>query len=250
MKRYYVFIVPLVILIIWSIVAGFELVSPILLPTPWRVIAAFSEVLFGKEQNILFDIGLTFYRTLVSFAISSMIGVPLGLMMGYNSKVFKAFEFTVDFFRSIPPIALFPLFILLLGIGEPAKLGVPIYGCTLVIIVNSIYGVLNASKLRRRIGQVFGFSKSKIFYKIVFPDSLPQVFAGMRIALSLSLVLTIVVEMTIGSNNGLGKKIYDFHLLFDTSEMYASILITGVLGYLLNKGFIKIERKIVHWREN
>jgi len=249
MKWYYLYIVPIFILVIWSLVSGFELVSPILLPTPWKVVSALFEILFDKDKNILFDIGLTCYRTLSAFIISCIFGVPLGLLMGYNLKVFRAFEFTVDFFRSIPPIALFPLLILLLGIGELAKLGVPIYGCALIIIVNSIYGVLNASKLRRLIGQVYGFSKNRIFWKIVFPDSLPQVFAGMRIALSLSLVLTIVVEMTIGSNNGLGKKIYDFHLLFDTPEMYGAILLTGIIGYLLNKGFIKIERKVVHWRE-
>ena len=79
--------------------------------------------------------------------------------MGYNIKVYHTFEFVVDFFRSIPPIALFPLFILLLGIGEPSKLGVPFYGCFLIMIVNSIYGVINTSKLRRIIGEIYGFSK-------------------------------------------------------------------------------------------
>jgi ABC-type nitrate/sulfonate/bicarbonate transport system permease component len=248
MKWYYLYIGPLTIIIIWAFFSGFQIVSPILLPTPWAVFKAFFELFIGVKHNIMADIGLTVYRTFFSFLISCLIGVPIGLLMGYNTKVFRIFEFIVDFFRSIPPIALFPLFILLLGIGEPAKLGVPVYGCTLVIIVNSIYGVMNASKLRRVIGQVYGFSRFRIFWKIVFPDSLPQVFAGMRIAISLALVLTIVVEMTIGSNNGLGKKIYDFHLLFDTPEMYAAILMTGIIGYLLNKGFLKIEKRVVHWR--
>lgn len=249
MKWYYLFIGPLVIIIIWAVISGFQIVSPILLPTPWAVFSSLIDLFISKNQNILHDIGITCYRTLFSFLISCVIGIPIGLLMGYNIKVFRVLEFIVDFFRSIPPIALFPLFILLLGIGEPAKLGVPIYGCTLIIIVNSIYGVINAPKLRRTIGQVYGFSKSRIFWKIVFPDSMPQVFAGMRIALSLALVLTIVVEMTIGSNNGLGKKIYDFHLLFDTPEMYAAILITGIIGYFLNKGFILLEKRVIHWRE-
>lgn len=247
MRWYYLYIGPLFIIIIWAFVSGFQIVSPILLPPPWEVFKSLIELFVSKNQNILYDIGITCYRTLFSFLLSCVVGAPIGLLMGYNIKVFRIFEFIVDFFRSIPPIALFPLFILLLGIGEPAKLGVPFYGCVLVIIVNSIYGVINAPKLRRIIGQIFGFSKSRIFWRIVLPDSLPQVFAGMRIALSLALVLTIVVEMTIGSNNGLGKKIYDFHLLFDTPEMYAAILITGIIGYLLNKGFILIERRVIHW---
>ena len=99
MKWYYLYIVPIFILVIWSLVSGFELVSPILLPTPWKVVSALFEILFDKDKNILFDIGLTCYRTLSAFAISSIIGVPLGLLMGYNLKVFRAFEFTVDFCR-------------------------------------------------------------------------------------------------------------------------------------------------------
>ncbi len=249
MKWYYLYIGPSVILIVWTIASLTQIVSPILLPPPWEVFKSLIILFVNKDQNILFDISLTCYRTLFSFLLSCTIGVPIGLLMGYNIKVFRAFEFVVDFFRSIPPIALFPLFILLLGIGEPAKLGVPFYGCVLVIIVNSIYGVTNSPKLRRIIGQIYGFSKTRIFWRIVLPDSLPQVFAGMRTALSLALVLTIVVEMTIGSDNGLGKKIYDFHLLFDTPEMYAAILITGIIGYLLNKGFILIEKRVIHWTD-
>jgi len=163
-------------------------------------------------------------------------------------RIYKTFEFIVDFFRSIPPIALFPLFMLFLGIGELSKLGVPFYGCVLVIIINSMYGVVNSSDLRRLVGKVYGFNKRQIFTKIVFPDALPQIFVGLRTAISLALVLTIVVEMFIGSENGLGKKIYDYHLLFDTPEMYAAIIITGIIGFTLNKGFIKIEQKIVHWK--
>lgn len=249
MKWYYLYIGPLVILIFWAIVYGIQIVSPILLPSPWAVFKSLLELFISSEQNILLDIGFTCYRTLFSFMISCAIGIPLGLLMGYNIKIFHIFEFVVDFFRSIPPIALFPLFILLLGIGEPAKIGVPFYGCVLVIIINSIYGVMNSPKLRRVFGQIYGFSNARIFWKIVLPDSLPQVFAGMRTALSLALVLTIVVEMTIGSENGLGKKIYDFHLLFDTPEMYAAILTTGIIGYILNKGFILIEKRVIHWTD-
>ncbi len=202
MKWYYSCVGPLLILFFWVIVSVTKIVSPILLTDPFEVFKSLLELFISSEQNILLDIGLNCFRTLISFLISCAIGVPIGLLMGYNIKVFQVFEFVVDFFRSIPPIALFPLFILLLGIGELSKLGVPFYGCVLVIIVNSIYGVLNSPKLRRIIGRIYGFSKARIFWRIVFPDSLPQVFVGMRTALSLALVLTIVVEMTIGSENG------------------------------------------------
>jgi NitT/TauT family transport system permease protein len=185
----------------------------------------------------------------LSFLISVAVGVPIGLAMGFVPRVYRSLEFLVDFFRSIPPIALYPLFLLILGLGEQSKLGVPIYGCVLVIAVNSVYGVLNVPGIRRLVGTVYGFSDWQVFCKIVVPDSLPQVFVGMRTALSLALVLTVVVEMFFGSENGLGKKIYDYQLVFDSPKMYAAIIVTGLVGYGLNKGFMLVERKLIHWAD-
>ncbi len=237
---------PLVLVLVWTLAAMFTSISPLILPKPMSVVRALLSLLVTKA-DVWHHIGLTLYRTLMAFFLSCFIGIPIGLFMGFAPHIYKTFEFLVDFFRSIPPIALFPLLLLILGIGELSIIGVPFYGCILVIIVNSIYGVLNAPTLRRTVGKVYGFSRWKIFWKIVLPDSLPQVFVGMRTALSLALVLTVVVEMLIGSNSGLGKKIYDYHLLFDTPEMYGVIIITGAIGYSLNKGFLTLEKRTIHW---
>jgi NitT/TauT family transport system permease protein len=237
---------PVGLLILWIFISSLKVISPIILPTFKEVLEALVSLLITKS-DLWIHIGLTLYRTLVSFLVSIVFGVPLGLLMGFAAPVYRSLEFIVDFFRSIPPIALFPIFLLTLGLGETSKLGVSIYGCILIIIINSVYGVQNAPMLRRTIGKVYGFSRWQIFWKIVFPDSLPQVFIGMRTALSLALVLTIVVEMFIGSNNGLGKRIYDYHLLFDSPKMYATIIVTGFIGYILNQGFILFERSLIHW---
>jgi ABC-type nitrate/sulfonate/bicarbonate transport system permease component len=246
--RLYPLLGPLLLLTTWLILTSLGIISPIILPNPLSVGSALVSLLIS-EGSLWPHLGLTVYRTLLSFAIAFILGAPFGLFMGYIPVIYKMFEFLVDFFRSIPPIALFPLFLLFLGFGELSKLGVPLYGCSLVIIVSSVYGVLNAPTLRRTVGKVYGFNRWQVFWKIVVPDALPQVFVGMRTALSLALVLTIVVEMFFGSNNGLGKKIYDYHLLFDTPEMYAVIILTGAIGYLLNQGFIFLEKRIVHWAD-
>jgi len=240
---------PVILILLWAVISWMGITSALLLPSPVNVGKSLFKILFETRNNVVLDIGYTSYRTIISFIFSSAVGIPIGLLMGYNVKVYNTFEVVVDFFRSIPAIALFPLFILMLGIDELSKLGVPFYGATLIIIVNSIYGVINAPKLRRTIGKLYGFSEWQILKKIIFPDSLPQVFAGMRTALSLALVLTIVVEMFTGANNGLGKRIYDFHLLFDIPDMYAAIILTGLLGYFFNQGFIMFEKKIVHWTD-
>jgi len=236
------------LVLLWAVVSGLGDVSPLILPTPWAVGSATMRMIFGSGE-LLPHVGLTSYRTIFAFFLSCLVGVPLGLAMGYMPRVYRSLEFLVDFFRSVPPIALFPLFLLVLGLGEKSKIGVPFYGCTLIIIINGVYGVLNVPSLRRTVGTVYGFSKWQVFWKIVVPDSFPQVFVGMRTALSLALVLTVVVEMFIGSENGLGKKIYDYHLVFETAHMYGAIIVTGSIGYILNKGFIVLEKRIVHWAD-
>jgi ABC-type nitrate/sulfonate/bicarbonate transport system permease component len=245
--RYFSFVGPVALLVVWAVVSGFGLVSPLILPSPASVGQSLYSLLIGK--GLWPDIALTTYRTIVAFLLASLIGIPVGLLMGFMPMFYRASEFLVDFFRSIPPIALFPLFLLLLGFGEASKIGVPLYGSVVIIVINSAYGVKNAPTLRRTVGTVYGLSGVQVFWKIVVPDSMPQVFVGMRTALSLALVLTVVVEMFFGSESGLGKRIYDYHLLFDTPEMYATILITGIIGYTLSKGFVAVERRFLHWAD-
>jgi NitT/TauT family transport system permease protein len=240
------FIVVAVLVAGWAALTYAGLVSPLILPPPGDVLIA-AVGLLAPHGGLWTEVGATAGRTLVALAISCAVGVPLGLVMGYLPRVYSSLEFLVDFFRSIPPIVLFPLFLITLGLGEPSKVGVAVYGCTLVLIVNSAYGVLNAPRIRRTVGTAFGFSRYGIFAHIVLPDALPQVAAGIRTALSLALVLTVVVEMMLGSTSGIGKAVYEYHLAFATDKMYATIIVAGLLGYGLNKGWLLLERKLVHW---
>ncbi len=234
-----------VLFVIWAAVAASDWVSPILVPSPLTV--AQDGLALVSAAPIWQDLGRTAYRTLLSFGIATLVGVPLGIAMGSMRAVYLTLEFLVDFFRSIPPLALFPLFLLSFGIGEGSKIAVPIYGATLVVIVASAYGVVTVSPLRRTVGKLFGLDRMQVLTKIVLPEALPHVIAGLRTALSLSLVLTVVVEMLIGSGSGIGKRIYDYQLLFETPNMYVAIVLTGILGFGLNKIMVLIEQRVLHW---
>jgi len=111
-----------------------------------------------------------------------------------------------------------------------------------------MYGVHLGKELRIKAAKTMKVKGFTLFQKIVFPEALPQIFSGMRIAISLSLIIVVVTEMFIGTNFGLGRRIIDAQLVYRISEMYAVIIIAGILGYLINKGFIFGEKKIVHWR--
>lgn len=245
-KKIYYVIIPLGILIIWAVFSGLKIVSPLFLPAPQAVFLELINLFVSGV--ILPDIFYTLYRTFFGFMIACLIGVPLGLLMGYSDRIYYSLEFVVEFFRSIPATALFPLFLLSFGIGDSSKIALTAWAAGLVLIINSMYGVHLGKELRIKAAKTMRISGFNLFRKIIFPEALPQIFNGMRIAISLSLIIVIVTEMFIGTNFGLGHRIIDAQLVYRIPEMYAVILTTGILGFLTNKSFIFVEKRIVHWR--
>lgn len=236
---------PIIIILLWYCIFYLEIINTLFLPAPHTVMAKLGSMLL--ELDVWKDIGSSMLRIVISFVIACIIGIPVGLFMGYNRKVHSSFEIPVDFFRSLPALALFPLFMYFFGIGDMAKIVTATFACSLIIIVNSIYGVQNVTKTRQIIAVLLNATRMEVFRKVVLMDALPQVFVGMRTSLSLAVVVVVVTEMFIGTNWGIGHRIFDAQLTYRVAEMYSSIILAGLLGYLLNKGFVSIEKQVVHW---
>jgi NitT/TauT family transport system permease protein len=244
-KKIYYIIVPFIFLVIWFGLTNLKLISPLLLPTPQAV--GLKIIFLFSSGVIIPDIFFTFYRVLLGFIIACLIGVPLGLLMGYSNKIYYSLEFVVEFFRSIPATAFFPLFLLCFGIGDQSKIALITWAAGLVLIINSMYGVHFGKELRIKSAKTMGISGWQLFKNIIFPEALPQIFSGMRIAVSLSLVVGVVAEMFIGTSSGLGRRIIESQLVYKIPEMYATIFVLGILGFLINKGFIFLEKRVVYW---
>ncbi|MEO0802986.1 MAG: ABC transporter permease [Cyanobacteria bacterium J06642_2] len=234
------------VIIIWWIAARLELINPLLLPGPFATIATLISSTF--QGNLLEDFGNTLYRTLYAFAIASAFGIPLGVIIGSSQKVYRAFEFLIDFFRSTPATAMFPLFLVIFGIDDFSKIAVAAFAGFLVIFFNVAYGVMNARKTRILAAKVMGAPLWRIFFDVMFFETVPQMFIGLRTAVSLVLVIIIVAEMFVGSNDGMGHRIIDAQIIYDMEQMYASIIATGIMGFGLNLFFLKAEQKFVHWK--
>jgi len=249
MKRIVYRVQPMVgavaLILLWWLVHASGSVDRLLLPSPLQSWSAFITGLF--EGSLWFDFWRTIVRTTVSFVIAVLVAVPLGVVLGSSDAVYRAIEFTIDFFRSTPASALFPLFLVFFGVGEEAKIAVAAFGAALIILFNVAYGVMNARKQRQLAARVMGASRLRILTDVTIWESLPQTFVGMRSGISIALVIVIVAEMFIGSSDGLGKRIIDSQMIFDMPEMYASIFAAGALGYALNFIFVLIERRFVHW---
>ena len=236
---------PLVLFIVWDLVVRFGLIKPILLPTPADTIATLITGLAGGP--LLIDFAVTVWRTLQAFLIAAAIGVPLGVLLGSNEKAYRSVEFLIDFFRSTPSSALIPLFLLIFGVSDVNKVAIAAFGALLIVVFNSAYGVINARKQRVMAARVMGASRWQIFKDVLVWESLQPSFVGLRSAVSMALVIVIVAEMFIGSDNGLGHRIIDAQQVLNVKSMYAAILAAGALGYALNILFLVAERRIVHW---
>jgi NitT/TauT family transport system permease protein len=142
---------------------------------------------------------------------------------------------------------MFPLFLVLFGVGDETKISVAAFGAMLVILFNVAYGVMNARKTRLLAAKVMGASRLRVLFDVMLLESLPQTFVGLRNGVSLALVIIVVAEMFIGSHYGLGHSVFEAQQLFDMPRMYAAIFAAGALGYGLNLLFLVVERRFVHW---
>ncbi len=244
-KRLLPIIGPLLLIALWQLMISAQWVKPVLLPPPGETLAHMAGNFLSG--SIYVDLWATVYRTLWSFAIAVLIGVPLGIVLGSSEAAYRSVEFVIDFFRSTPSSALIPLFLLIFGITDINKIAIASFGAMLIVLFNSAYGVMNAKKTRVMAAQIMGVSRWHVFKDVMLMESLAQTFVGLRSAVSMALVIVIVAEMFIGSENGLGHRIIDAQQVFNVKEMYASILVTGALGYGLNLLFLLFEKRLIHW---
>lgn len=243
--RLHILIGPILLILIWAITSQLQFVDNFFLPDPLTTI----KELFGLlvSGSIIDDLMATLIRVGLSFLIAVIVGLPIGLILGRAERIYRSVEFIIDFFRSTPATALFPLFLLVFGITDKSKIAVAAFASMLIIIFNTAYGVMHTKKSRVLAAQIMGATKAQIFQWVLFWESLPQTFIGLRSAVSLSLVLIIVTEMFIGTTSGLGRRIIDSQITYEIPTMYATILLTGIVGYLLNFLFLATEKSFLHW---
>lgn len=229
----------------WYLGVFSRIVDPVLLPTPHATFEALWKGMAGGR--LAHDFLQTVLRTTYAITIAAAIAIPLGILLGSSERIYRSAEFVIDFFRSTPASALFPLFLVIFGVGDGTKILVAAFGAALVILFNVAYGVMNARKTRILAAKVMGANRLQVMRDVILLESLPQTFIGLRNGVSLALVIVVVAEMFIGSTDGLGHRVFESQQLFAMPDMYAAIFSAGALGYGLNLLFLLIEKRFVHW---
>ncbi|MEJ0062031.1 MAG: ABC transporter permease [Alphaproteobacteria bacterium] len=219
--------------------------NPLLLPPLGEVVKRLWQLV--ENGALGRDLGATLWRWLQGFAAGAVLGTGAGLVLGALPRLYRMVEGPIEFFRAMPVTAIFPLFLMIFGIGDESKIAMAFMPTFLLMLINAGYGVLHASRDRRRAVRVFGANRWQVFRHVVAFEALPQIFIGLRLALSLSLIVIVVSEMFIGTDTGIGQRIYDSYLTNAVTTLYALLLVLGLTGYVLNKLSVAAEKRCVFW---
>jgi ABC-type nitrate/sulfonate/bicarbonate transport system permease component len=237
-----------------------EVTVPILVLVAWGVASSGSETYYFPPltdiletfadtwvfERVGSDVVPSLLRMGAGYAIAVVLGIGLGLLLGMSRTARRAAAPIVEFLRSIPPPALLPFAILVIGVGNAMKVSIIAFVCVWPILLNTIAGVTGVDPTLRETTHVYGIDTRDRLWRVMLPAASPQIFAGMRTSLSLALIMMVISEM-VASTNGIGYFVLEKQRTFAIPEMWSGILLLGILGYALNGIFVLIERRLLRW---
>lgn len=185
-------------------------------------------------------------RLAAGYAIGAGIGIAVGMVMGASPRIRRTVEPLVEILRATPPIAVVPAAIVILGLGDSMRITVIAFGVLFPVLVNSVDGVRAVSPEARDTASLLGLGFIERILRIYFPAALPSIFAGLRVALSIGLVMVVISEF-VGGSDGIGYYILFEQTTYNVNEVYGGILFLGLLGYVLNTLFLLAEQRVLAW---
>lgn len=231
-------------LILWWTAA--DLIRVQGLPDPWSVAKRAGDMV---ANGTLFDaVTASLRRVFLGFAIGTVLSIPVGFLMGWYRVARGLIEPYVQFFRTIPPLAIIPLAIVLMGIGEVPKVFVIFLAAFLSCVVATFQGVVGVDRTLINAARVLGAGDRVIFLKVVVPASSPFILVGMRIGLGASWATLVAAEL-IASQEGLGFRMQQAAIYYDIETIFVGLIAIGVLGLLMDRLLLLAERRLTGWQE-
>lgn len=225
----------------------------------WFASAGSTNVFFPPLQTILETLsqdlqnglligylGFSLGNLAVALFLAIVFGIGLGLIIGEVRWLRDALDPFISFLRSVPQAALVPLIVGTFGLGSGPKIYVITFACVFPILLNTIDGVRSIEPTIRRVGMVYRISPARYFRKVVFPGALPQIFAGIRVALPIGITVMVVSEL-FAANKGVGFYILNSSSTFQLAQTWAGAILVGVIGYTISIIFFRIERIPLRW---
>jgi NitT/TauT family transport system permease protein len=228
----------------WEAAPRLGLIDRVFLPPFSEVIAAGWQL--AQTGELYDDVSTSLLRALSGFLISVALMVPLGMAVGWYARLGNLLNQFIEICRNTAPLALLPVFILLLGIGELSKITMVIYSCAWPLLLNTIAAVKQVDPLLIKSARTMGATPQQLFRKVILPAALPTIFVGIRLA-SASAMLVLVASEMVGAKAGLGYLIINSQYSFLIPQMYFGILGITVIGLTFNAILEALERRFMRW---
>ena len=191
-------------------------------------------------------LGTTLESYVQGFALAIAIGVALGVVIGSSRTLLAATSVVIEFLRPIPAVALIPVAILLFGLGISMTRFVIAYAALWPILINTLYGVRGSDRMLHDVARTSGVSRAGRLVRVTLPTALPSIVTGIRVSASIALLVGVTAEFVTGTG-GIGSYMQRQQLAYQLPELYAAVLLTGLLGYLINIALRETERRVVFW---
>jgi NitT/TauT family transport system permease protein len=233
------------LVVLWEVVTRVGVVSPLFLPSPLGVLAEGWDM--ARSGQLLVHLGRSLERLAWGFAVGALAGIGVGVAVGFFSLADAVVQPVIAATFPIPKIALLPLLILWLGIGEASKVAVVALGVFFPMAINTYAGVRQADPVLIRAAVSFGAGRWSVIRKVILPSALPMVFAGLRLGAGIALLLLVAAEQ-IAADAGIGFLILQSGNLMETTRLMVGIVVLSLLGVLSTWGLAGLERLVIRWR--
>ncbi|MBP0787920.1 ABC transporter permease [Bacillus anthracis] len=238
--------IPIIILIIWQLAGVFGLVSKTVLPTPLDIFVAFQELI--KTGELFGHLSISVFRAAAGFFIGGGLGIILGTIVGFSTRSEQYLDPSVQMLRTVPHLAVAPLFVLWFGFGETSKVLLIADGAFFPLYVNAFLGIRGVDSKLFDVARVLEFSKRKLITKLILPATLPNLLLGARLSLGVAWVSLVVAEL-MGSTEGIGYMIMDARQFSNTDIVFVGIIIFAFVGKFSDSLVRLLEVKFLRWRD-
>lgn len=237
-------VVTLLLIGAWALVSHLNVVSPVFLPSPDATALSLWHGLADDELAV--QLALTVERMAYGWALASAVGIALGAWVGHSPRLRTWLQPTLEFIRPLPASALIPLGIALIGLSPAMVLTVIAFGAMWPVLLATVHGFASIEPRLREVGEVLGLSGPAFIWKVGLPNALPDVLSGMRLSLTLALILAVVGEM-LASQNGLGTATLLAARSFRSADLFAGVVLLGAIGFASNALLSVLERRLLRW---
>lgn len=235
---------------LWEVAARAH--GSVYFPPPGRIARHAQELWFSGPVRHVFlseaavaDILPSLGRMGAGFGLAAVAGIALGVAVGRSWRAYALCNPVLQFARAVPPPALVPVFVVVLDFGTPMQIASIAFSAVWPVLINTAEGARNTDPLRLDVAAVLRLNPAERLCFLILPSALPRIFAGLRLSLSLSLILMVFSELLPGTANGIGFALTDAQTRSDLLTVWAALVLLGALGHLLNTGLLAVEKRLV-----